>query len=403
MPRPLAIILATVILDAVGIGLIMPILPDLLRSLAGPGDISLTYGAMAALYALMQFLCAPVLGLLSDRLGRRPVLIASMLGAAVDYLFMTIAPHLWMLFLGRAIAGITAANLSVVTAYITDITPPEDRARRFGYFHAMFGIGFIVGPVLGGVLGDQWLRAPFLAAAVLNGLNAVIAARLLPETRTAAARAASATAYAGSVNPFRPIGRALAAPALLPMIGAFMMLYLVSQVYGSAWVLFGEERFTWSPTMVGASLAFYGVLHAGAQLLVTGPVVQRLGERNAMLLGAGTEVVALILTALATQGWVLFALCPLYALSGVTMPALQALATSRVGEDRQGELQGVLASLGSLTAAIGPLLFTGIYAATRLDWPGAVWAAAAALYLPVLLLVVRLQNRQQPGRATGVR
>ena len=207
--------LAAVTLDAVGIGLIFPILPSLLREVAHTAEVAPLFGLMLALYSAMTFLFSPVLGVLSDRYGRRPVLLVSLAGAAIDYLVMAFAPELWMLVVGRAIAGITSANMAVATAYITDISAEEQRARRFGLFHAMFGIGFIIGPVLGGILGDIWLRAPFLLAAVLNGLNFALALFVLPESR----KGQPGTKFDfETLNPFRPLGWALTFASLLPLM-----------------------------------------------------------------------------------------------------------------------------------------------------------------------------------------
>ena len=390
MSRPLLIILATVTLDAIGIGLIMPILPALLREVAHQGDITLTYGALIALYAAMQFLCAPVLGVLSDRFGRRPVLIASLSGAAVDYLFMALAPHLWMLFLGRAVAGITAANISVATAYITDISAEKDRARRFGYFHAMFGIGFIIGPAIGGLLGDHWVRAPFLLAALLNGLNGLIAVFVLPESRPGDR---SHRFEGRTLNPFLPLVWAFRFGALVPLLAINSILYFVGQVYGSVWVLYGADRFGWSGATIGLSLTCFGIFHAGAQGFLTGPVVARLGERRAMLLGAAAEIGGLVAMAFASRGWLLFALGPVFALGGIGMPAFQALITAKVDAARQGQLQGVLTSLGSLTAVVGPLFFAGIYMLTREVAVGTVWLVAALVYATALPLMLGLRGR----------
>src|SRR6218665_3854431 len=219
--KALVVILAAVTLDAVGIGLIFPILPALLRDVGHMTEVATLLGIMLALYSACQFLFSPVLGVLSDRFGRRPVLLVSLAGAAIDYLVMAFAPELWMLVLGRAIAGVTSANMAVATAYITDISAEEERAKRFGLFHAMFGIGFIIGPVLGGSIGDIWVRAPFLVAAGLNALNFALALFVLPESRKGDA---SAKFDFQTLNPFRPLGWALTFRSLLPPMVIFVIM-----------------------------------------------------------------------------------------------------------------------------------------------------------------------------------
>src|SRR5215217_701071 len=219
-------------LDAIGIGLIFPILPALLRDVGHTDDISILLGIMLALYSACQFLFSPILGVLSDRFGRRPILLLSLAGAAIDYLVMAFAPHLWLLVIGRAIAGVTSANMAVATAYITDITPEEQRAQHFGLFHAMFGVGFIIGPVLGGILGDWWLRAPFIAAAVLNAINFALALFVLPESRPGKRDAAFSW---DALNPFKPLAWAFNFKALIPLMAIFLIMNLVGTVYGTTW------------------------------------------------------------------------------------------------------------------------------------------------------------------------
>ena len=389
MNKALVVILAAVMLDAVGIGLIFPILPTLLKDVAHTAEIDFTFGLMLALYSAMQFLFSPILGVLSDRYGRRPVLLISLAGAAIDYLVMAFAPELWMLVLGRAIAGITSANMAVATAYITDISAEEERAKRFGYFHAMFGIGFIIGPVLGGVLGDIWIRAPFIAAALLNGINFAIAFYILPESR----RGDAGTRFElKTLNPFRPLGWALTFRALLPLMAIFVIMNFVGTIYGTVWALFSIDAFGFTGTLVGLSLACYGVFHAGAQAFLTGPAVKWLGERWALVVGMGFELTALAVLGFATQGWILFALAPLFAMGGIGMPALQSITTRQVGADQQGQLQGVLASLVSLSAVFGPLFFALVYGALKGQWPGLVWIVAAAVYLLALPLMLSIRR-----------
>ena len=387
MNRPLIIILAAVTLDSIGIGLIFPILPKLLEEVTHVENIAPYVGIMFALYAAIQFIFSPVLGVMSDRFGRRPVLLVSLAGAAIDYLFMAFAPELWMLVIGRAIAGFTSANMAVATAYITDITPEEKRAQRFGLFHAMFGIGFIIGPVLGGLLGDVWVRAPFIAAAVLNGLNFALALLVLPESRPG--RADTRFEFK-ALNPLVPLFWAFTLKGLVPLLLVFFILNFVGNMYGTVWALFGYDAFEWNGLMVGLSLAGYGVFHAAVQALLPGPATKLFGEKNALLIGMAFESLGLILTGIASQGWVVFAVLPLFALGGVGVPALQSLTTRKVAEDKQGQLQGVMASVVSLASIFGPLYFAGFYFGIKDWWPGLIWIIGVGTYLlavPLILLV----------------
>lgn len=378
------LILATVALDAVGIGLVMPIIPRLLREVGHSGDLGWRFGAFLGLYALMQFLCAPVLGAISDKVGRRPVLLVSLAGAAIDYVFMALAPSLAWLFVGRAIAGITGANMAVAQAYIADITPEAQRTRRFGLFSAMFGVGFILGPVLGGFLGEAWTRAPFLAAAALNGVNFLMAVFVLPESHAKRGGAFDRAA----LNPFASLRWATAFPALLPLMAAFVLLAVVGEVGGTIWVLYGEDKFHWDPWTVGFSLAGFGVFTALAQAFVAGPVAERFGERKTLALAIVCDAFAYAAIALATQGWMAFMLLPFFCLGGIGHAAIASLLSAQVGEDQQGRLQGVTASLASLASVIGPVVIAQVYFASRGVFPGLVWMAGAAiglLCLPILL------------------
>ena len=398
MNKALVVILAAVTLDAVGIGLIFPILPALLRDVGHLTDVATMLGVMLALYSACQFLFSPVLGVLSDRFGRRPILLLSLAGAAMDYLIMAFAPELWMLVLGRAISGITSANMAVATAYITDISTEEERAKRFGLFHAMFGIGFIIGPVLGGVLGDYWVRAPFIAAALLNGINFALALLVLPESRPGQP---GARFDLDALNPFKPLKWALTFAPLIPMMAIFVIMNFVGTMYGTMWALFGEDAFQWSGLMIGLSLGAFGVFHAGAQAFLTGPAVARLGERWALVVGMACELTALVIVGFATQGWILFALAPLFALGGIGMPALQSLTTRQVSADKQGQLQGVLASLVSLASIFGPLFFSFMYFIVNGTWPGLIWIIGAGIYLLALPLMLGIRRSVVAVPAAG--
>jgi DHA1 family tetracycline resistance protein-like MFS transporter len=385
MQKALVVILAAVTIDAIGIGLIFPILPSLIADVIHSPHVATLYGVLLAIYALMQFIFSPVLGILSDRYGRRPVLLVSLFGAAIDYLIMAFAPALWFLFVGRAIAGLTSANFAVATAYLADITPEQERARRFGYLHACFGIGFILGPLIGGALGEVWVRAPFIAAALLNAGNFALALFVLPESR----KGEKTPVNLSALNPFGSISWAMGIATLVPLMGLYFMFNLIGQVYGTVWALYGHDAFGWNTLMIGVSLAGFGVFHAGAQALLTGPLSAWLGPRLSLVAGMISETAGLLLLAFATQGWMVFVLLPLFALGGIGMPALQSVLTGTVDSERQGRLQGVLASLLSLASIVGPLIFSWIYFLSQPWWPGLIWAFAAAIYIATLPLILK--------------
>jgi DHA1 family tetracycline resistance protein-like MFS transporter len=376
MKLRLPIILAIVVLTAMGVGIILPILPALLRDVGHTGALDWRYGALIALYALMQFICSPVLGALSDRYGRRPVLLVSSAGMAVDYLFMALAPSLGWLFLGRAIAGVTGANLATANAYIADITPEDQRARRFGYVGAAFGVGFVLGPAVGGVLGDLWVRAPFVAAAALAALNFLVAFFGLPESRVPS----RAPLNWQAVNPLEPLRWAFSFPALTPLLAAFGVFALVGEIGGTLWIPYGEDRFHWSPLLLGASLALFGLFHAGCQAFLAGPVVERWGERRAIGISMAADAGAQTLLAFVTSGLVAFLITPIFCLGAVGPPALQSLLSRDTDAAHQGRLQGVVTSIAALASIIAPLAVTNLYFATKAVFPGLVWIVGAALY-----------------------
>ena len=390
MNRPLIVIFTAIVLDAVGIGLIFPILPSLLQDVTNAENVAPYIGIMTALYAVMQFVFAPVLGSLSDRLGRRPVLLISLAGAAVNYLFLAFAPSLWMLLLGRAIAGLTSANTSVAAAYITDISPEDMRARRFGLLNAMFGIGFIVGPVLGGLLGDYWLRLPFIVAAALNGCNLLLAFFILPESRAPSRERIDLA----SLNPLRPLRWVFSVKSLLPIVFIFFLFSATGEAYGVCWALWGSDTFQWNGLWIGLSLGAFGVCQTLAQAFLPGPAVKLLGERAAILTGVAGASIALIVMAFATQSWMIFAIMPVFALGGIGVPALQSLATRQVDESLQGQFQGVLASAVSLASIVAPLAFSSFYFVFREQWPGAIWLSVVVVYAISVPLVLGLRLKK---------
>lgn len=361
MNKPLIVIFAAVALDAVGIGLIFPILPRLIEDVTHTRNIASYVGLLTALYAAVQFVFGSVLGALSDRLGRRPILLASLGGAAIDYVLMAYAPSLALLVLGRAIAGLTGANMSVATAYISDISPEDSRAKRFGIFNAMSGIGFILGPVIGGILGDHWVRLPFLASAVMNAANFSLALFLLPESHSPNGE----RIHLSSLNPLPSLRWAFSDKALLPIVSTFFLLSAAGEIYGTCWALWGNDVFRWNGFWIGLSLGTFGICQTMAQAFLPGPATKWFGEKRTILLGIAGACLALIAMAFMKHPWMVFAIMPVVALAGIGTPALQSLSTRMVGEDSQGQFQGILASAMSMAAIVGPLLFSTFYTAAR--------------------------------------
>lgn len=386
MNRALAFILATVTIDSIGIGLIMPILPELIREVSHESNVASHYGVFLAIFAAMQFLFGPLLGALSDRFGRRPVLLVSLAGAAIDYAIMAFAPTLTILYIGRIISGISGANFAVATAYIADITPEAERAKRYGWMHACFGIGFVLGPALGGILGEYSVRYPFMLAVAMNGINFVFGYFVLPESHAVANRRKVDLI---KLNPFSSLIWAWSLRNLRPLLFFFFMMMLIGQTPPSLWVLYSEERFTMSAKMIGLSFAFFGVMHAFSQAVLTGKLTAKFGERRTMIFALLLESVSYVLFGLATDTWMVFALTIPLAVAGIALPILQSLVSKQVGEDQQGLLQGTLASLMSLCSILGPLAVTNAYAATSQTIPGAVWMGAGLLYMSCIALVLR--------------
>ena len=394
--RSLLVIYATIGLDAAGIGLVFPILPRLIQDVTHTTDVARYVGWLASLYAAMQFVFAPVLGALSDRLGRRPVLLVSLAGAAANYVVLALAPQLWILMFGRAVAGLTSANTSVATAYVTDITPEDLRPRRFGLMSAMFGAGFIVGPVLGGVLGEQWVRLPFVVAAALAAANLLVALFALPESHLPTPGPLDRAA----LNPLAPLRWLVSMASLLPLAFVYFALSGAGEAYGVCWALWGYDAFRWNGFWIGLSLGAFGVWQTLVQALLPGPATKILGQRRAVLAGIGASCVALLGMAFAARGWMVFAIMPLFALGSIGTPALQALAASRVDAARQGQLQGLLASSVSLASIVAPLAFSTIYFAVQRQWPGAIWLAVAAVNICAVPFVLLGKRRNMVEAAS---
>ena len=391
------------VLDTLGIGVVIPVLPRVIEGFMH-GDLEATghrYGLFISCYAMMQFVFAPIVGALSDRFGRRTVILTSLAGAALDYLLLAFAPTLGWLFVGRIFAGMTGASFSAATAYIADVTPPEKRAASFGLTGVAFGIGFILGPAIGGLLGGVSLRAPFLLAAGLNFVNMVYGLFVLPESLAKENRRKFSWRRANSLGAMKNLGRS---PIVLGLTATIVCGYLAQQILQSTWALHTEARFGWRPLDIGLSLVAVGVASAIVQGGLVRPVVAKLGERRAVLVGIFFSVAGYIGLALADTGWLTIVIIFPFALGGLSEPAIKALLTREVGADEQGELQGSLGSLMSITAIIGPILGTGLFArfaptGSSPHIPGAAYFAAAALNAIGVLLAARLFARM---RATPV-
>lgn len=388
----LTFILVTVALDAIGIGLIFPVMPDLIREVTGNdlAHAALWGGLMSTAYAVMQFLFGPILGSLSDRFGRRPVLLLSLFVMGLDYLVMALAPSIWLLLMARVVAGITAATYSTATAFIADITPPEQRGAKFGLIGACFGVGFVLGPMIGGLLAGIDTRAPFYAAAILAFANLALGACVLPETVTEATRRPFTLARANPLGALRAVGRL---PGVKLTLACFLILGIAMNVYPSVWAYYGQARFGWDSTMVGLSLAVYGISFALGQALLVGPMIRRWGEHRAAHYGMWVDVVTLTALGLVTSPALALLITPVTALGGAVTPALQALASRAAPADAQGEVQGVLASLNAIAMITSPLLMTSTFHAfTRPEAPvfspGAPFLLAAVLMLACIALHV---------------
>jgi DHA1 family tetracycline resistance protein-like MFS transporter len=389
----LGFIFVTLFLDILGIGLIIPILPKLIVELSGGkvADASHTFGWLASLYGLMQFVCLPILGNLSDRFGRRAVILTSLLGSGLDYLLLAVAPTLPWFFLGRIIAGITSANITAASAYIADVSPPEKRAANFGLIGAAFGLGFIAGPALGGMLGHYGLRVPFYAAAGLTLLNWLYGIFVLPESLPREQRRAFDWKRANPVGSFVALRRH---PELFGLTETYFLINVAHQVFPSTWVLYTGYRYGWTPKEVGLSLALVGVMAAVVQGGLARKIIPELGERRSLIIGLTNAVIFSAAYGLATQGWMVYVLLILGSMGGIAAPALQALVSRGVPLNEQGAVQGALSSLASLAGILGPLVATGLFGYFISDKapviiPGAAFFASSLLVFAGLLLAVR--------------
>lgn len=395
----LAFIFITVLVDMIGLGIIIPVLPDLIMDLTGLAlpQAALWGGALATLYAFMQFVCAPIVGNLSDRFGRRPVLLFALAGFSLDYLIMGLAPYLWVLFIGRILSGVFGATYTTASAFIADISPPDKRGANFGLIGAAFGLGFIIGPVIGGTLGELDHRLPFFAAAALGFANLVYGAIVLPETLSEENR-----------RPFRlfnsnPLGALLQLrqfPIVFGLLGALALFHLGHTSLPAVWAYFGIERYGWSMLEIGISLGVVGLASAFVQGFLSRKAIPALGAKRAALVGFTIAAAAYWGYALAPNSAILYVVIVLGALAGIGGPALQGIMSNQVPANMQGALSGATTSLASLMTVVGPGLMTFIFYSfsnreAAIYFPGAPFALAGVLTIFAVIVIARVIGRNE--------
>ena len=391
-------ILLTLFIDILGIGIVIPVLPELVKELIGgdESEASGYVGVIIATYAMMQFLFAPVVGSLSDRFGRRPVLLIALFGLGIDYVIQGFAPNVWWLFVGRSLAGMMGASFTTANAYIADVSTDETRARNFGFVGVMFGLGFIMGPTLGGILGSFSLRLPFFVAAGLALTNWLYGFFILPESLPPEKRSAF------SLKNANPLG-ALTLLRKYPLVAGLAIVFacksLSQRGLESVWVLFTAAKFGWDEMLNGWILGWVGLTALIVQGGLVRPVVKRFGERKTLLIGTAISSIAFLCYGLADQGWVIPMIVAFGALGGLAGPAVQSLVTSTVDETEQGQAQGALTSLMSLTSIIAPLFFTSfLFKLFTSDdapvyLPGAPFLAGSAILFLSLFIAIAVFRR----------
>jgi DHA1 family tetracycline resistance protein-like MFS transporter len=392
-------IFITLLIDVAGLGLIIPVMPELIKSLTGGNnsDASEWAGWLTFAYAAMQFLFAPVIGNLSDQYGRRPVLLGSLLGFGIDYIVIALAPDMWWLFAGRIIAGIMGASFTTASAYIADISTAENRAQNFGMIGAAFGLGFIIGPIIGGLLGSLGTRVPFFVAAGLSLLNMLYGYFVLPESLPKEARRRFEWRRA---NPLGSLKQLRKHPEIGALVLSLVFIYIAAHAVQSNWSFFVIERLGWKEGLIGISLGMFGILIALVQTLGIKHSNKRLGNERSVYTGLALYTIGLVLFGFASATWMMFAFMIPYCMGGIAGPALQAIISGHVPSNEQGELQGALTSLMSLTSIVGPLLMTHLFAYFTKDapiyFPGAPFIMGAILML-VSTLLTYFRLRKEKG------
>ncbi len=392
-PAALSFIFITLLIDVIGLAIIIPVFPKLIEGLihGSVSDASRISGLLLVAYAVMQFLCAPLVGNLSDKYGRRPVLLFSLLGFGVDYLFLAFAPTIGWLFIGRIIAGITGASFTTASAYIADVSSPEKRAQNFGMIGVAFGLGFILGPVIGGILGKMDTHYPFYAAAALAFINAIYGFFILPESLSKENRRPLDWKRC---NPLGTLLQLKKYPSVINLSVCLFIVYFASHAVQSVWTFYTMQKFKWNEDLVGYSLGFIGLMIALVQGGLIRIAIPKLGQEKSIWIGLTLYAIGMVFFGLANQGWMMFAYMIPYAMGGIAGPALQGIMTNQVPANEQGELQGGLTSLMSLSSIFGPWFMTYIFyyftnAKAPVYLPGAPYFVGAALMLLSAFLAMR--------------
>ncbi|MEX9868374.1 Tet(A)/Tet(B)/Tet(C) family tetracycline efflux MFS transporter [Providencia huaxiensis] len=369
-------------LDAMGIGMIMPVLPALLREYVTIENLANHYGILLALYAVMQVFFAPILGKWSDKFGRRAILLLSLAGAALDYTLLALSSSLWILYLGRLVSGITGATGAVAASIIADNTAPKERTKWFGRLGAAFGVGLIAGPAIGGFAGQFSPHLPFVIAAALNACSFVVILLIFKDQNRRAIQNDQNETVEQPVSFIR-----LIKPVIL-LLFVFFMAQLIGQIPATTWVLFTENRFQWDSMQVGLSLAGLGVMHALFQAFIAGAIAKRFNEKVTIIVGFIADGTAFIILSLLTEGWMIYPTLVLLAGGSIALPALQGLMSAQVNQANQGKLQGILVSLTNATGVIGPLLFSFIFGQTLATWDGWLWLIGAMMYVLLIAFIL---------------
>lgn len=393
----LGFIFITLLIDVIGLGIIIPVMPKLISELTGDSisQASRDGGWLLFAYAFTQFIFAPVVGGLSDQFGRRPVLLASLFGFGVDYIFLAFAPTLGWIYVGRIIAGFMGASFTTGAAYIADISTPEKRAQNFGLLGAAFGLGFIIGPVIGGLLGQYGSRVPFMAAAALSLLNWLYGYFILPESLAAENRRKFDWKRANPIGSLRSLQRY---PVIYGLIASLGLVYIAVHAVQSNWSFYVIEKFGWNEAQIGYSLGAVGLLSAVIQGYLIRLILPKLGQRRGVYIGLLLYAIGFGLYAFATKGWMMYIFMIPYILGSIAGPSIQGIISTQVAANEQGELQGALTSLQSLTAIIGPPLMTNLFAASTVPgsdfyFPGSPMLLAAVLTLISTFLARRSLNK----------